>query len=82
MHLFLRQSALISKENHCLMSLLDDFDYNSSDFSQIIEKLGCGWGERPSVCDHLDVTSNVLGALRTIQRTLNSIYTEILSSSR
>ena len=35
---------------------------------QIIEKkLGCGWGEQPSVCDHLDVkemrVSNILGAL-------------------
>ena len=41
---FLHQSAHISKENHCLLSLHDGFDYNSSDFSQIIEKkLGCGW---------------------------------------
>ena len=43
------------------------FYYNSTDFSQIIEKIGCGWGERPSVCDHLDVkemsVSNILGAL-------------------
>ena len=82
----LHQSALISKENHCLLSLHDDFDYNSSDFSQVIDKkLGCGWGEWPSVCDHLDmldVISNVLGALRTLQLTLNFIHTEILSSSR
>ena len=43
-------------------------------FSQIIEKkLGCGWGELPSVCDHLDVISNVLGALRKIQQTLKII---------
>ena len=62
--------------------LHDDFDYNSSDFHKLLKKLGCGWGERPSVCDHLDVISNVLEALRTIQRTFNSIYTEILSSSR
>ena len=30
------------------------------------KKIGCGWGERPSVCDHLDVkemsVSNILGA--------------------
>ena len=78
-HRFLHQSALILKENHCLLSLKDDF----SDFSQSIEKkLGCGWCELPPVCDHLDVMSYVLRALRTIQRTLNSIYTEILSSSR
>ena len=61
---FLHQSALISKENHCLLSLHDDFD-----FSQIIEKIGCGWGERLSVCNHLDVVSYVLGALRRIQQT-------------
>ena len=33
----------------------------------ILKKIGCGWGERPSVCDHLDVkemsVSNILGAL-------------------
>ena len=62
------QSALILKGKHCLLSRHDYFDYNSTDFSQIIEKkLGCGWGERPSVCDHLDVkemsVSNILGAL-------------------
>ena len=52
-------------------------------FHKLLKKnpLGCGWGdrgERPLVCDHLDLISNVLGALRTIQRALNSIYTEIL----
>ena len=34
---------------------------------KILKKLGCGWGERPSVCDHLDVkemsVSNILGTL-------------------
>ena len=77
---FLYQSALISKENHCHLSLHDDFDYNSADFSQIIEKKNSSVGGVN--VDHLDVISNILGALRTIQRTLNSIYTEILSSSR
>ena len=36
-------------------------------FHKLLKKLGCGWGERPSVCDHLDVkemsVSNILGAL-------------------
>ena len=41
---FLHQSALISKEIHCLLSLHDDFDYNSSDFSRIIEN-NSGVGE-------------------------------------
>ena len=46
------QSALISKGKHCLLSRHDYFDFNSIDFTQIIEKkLGWGWGERPSVCD-------------------------------
>ena len=81
---FFHQSGLISKENHCLLSLHDDFDYYSSDFffKLLKKKIWCGWGERPSVCDPFDVISNVLGALRTIQRDLNSIYTDILSSSR
>ena len=53
---------------HCLLSRHDNFDYNSTDFSQIIAKqTRVGWGERPSVCDHLDVkemsVSNILGAL-------------------
>ena len=65
-HRFLHQSALISKGKHCLLSRHDYFDYNSTDFSQIIEKIGCGWGERPSDCDHLDAkemsVSNILGA--------------------
>ena len=70
---FFHQSGHISKEKHCLFSRHDYFDYNSTDFSQIIgEKLGCGWGERPLVCDHLDVkeirVSNVLGALITIEK--------------
>ena len=69
---FFYQSALISKEKHCLLSLHDDFGYNSSYFSQNIQKIGCGWGEQPSVCDHLDVkdmsVSNILGALTTIER--------------
>ena len=69
---------LFQKKNHCLLSLYDDIDCNNSDFSQIIEKkLGCGLGEWPSACDQLDVISDVLGSLRTIQ-----IYTKILSSSR
>ena len=50
-------------------------------FHNVLKKLGRGWGELPSVCDHLDVISYVLGASRTIQQTSNSIYTEILSSS-
>ena len=61
------QSALISKGKHCLLSRHDYFDYNSTDFSQIIEKYRVWWGERPSVCDHLDLkemsVSNILGAL-------------------
>ena len=36
-------------------------------FHKILKKIGCGWGERPSVSDHLDVkemsVSNILGAL-------------------
>ena len=32
------QSALISKGKHCLLSRHDYFDYNSTDFSQIIGK--------------------------------------------
>ena len=51
-------------------------------FHKLLKKTQCGWGERSSVCDHLDMISNVLRALRTIQQTLNSIYTDILSSSR
>ena len=35
-------------------------------FHKLLEKIGCGLGERPSVCDHLDVkemsVSNILGA--------------------
>ena len=35
-------------------------------FHKLLKKLGCGWGEQPSVCDHLDVkemsVSNILGA--------------------
>ena len=34
----------------------------------VIEKLG--WGERLSVCDHLDVISNVLGALTTVEHSM------------
>ena len=45
-------------------------NYNFTDYSQIIEKLGCGWGERLSVCDHLDVISNVLGALTTVEHSM------------
>ena len=67
-HRFLHQSALISKGKHCLLSRHDYFDYSSTDFSQFFEKNRV-WvgGERPSVCDHLDVkemsVSNILGAL-------------------
>ena len=36
-------------------------------FHKLLKKLGCGCGEQPSVCDHLDVKemtdSNILGAL-------------------
>ena len=36
-------------------------------FHKILKKIKCGWGERPSVCDHLDLkemsVSNILGAL-------------------
>ena len=36
-------------------------------FDKLLKKIGCGWGERPSVCDHLDLkemsVSNILGAL-------------------
>ena len=36
-------------------------------FHKLLKKLGCGLGERPSVCDPLDVkemsVSNILGAL-------------------
>ena len=36
-------------------------------FHKLLKKIGCGWGERPSVSDHLDVkemsVSNILGAL-------------------
>ena len=37
-HRFLHQFALISKGKHCLLTRHDYFDYNSTDFSQIIEK--------------------------------------------
>ena len=37
-HRFLHQTALISKGKHCLLSRRDYFDYNSTVFSQIIEK--------------------------------------------
>ena len=65
---FFTGTRLFRKGKLCLLSHHDNFEYNSIDFSQIIEKkLGCGWGERPSVCDHLDVkemsVSNILGAL-------------------
>ena len=64
---FFHQYTLISKGKHRLLSCHDYFDYNSTDFSQIIEKLGCGWGEQPSVFYHLDVkemsVSNISGAL-------------------
>ena len=43
------------------------FYFNAPIFYKLLKKLGCGWGERPSVCDHLDVKemsfSNILGAL-------------------
>ena len=36
-------------------------------FHKLLKKIGCGLGERPSVCDHLDVkemsVSNILGVL-------------------
>ena len=36
-------------------------------FHKLLKNIGCGWGERPSVCDYLDVKevsgSNILGAL-------------------
>ena len=36
-------------------------------FHKLLKKIGCGLGERPSVCDHLDVkemsVTNILGAL-------------------
>ena len=36
-------------------------------FHKLLKKIGCWWGERPSVCDHLDVkemsVTNILGAL-------------------
>ena len=35
---FFHQYTLISKGKHCLLSRHDYFDYNSTDFSQIIEK--------------------------------------------
>ena len=35
---FFHQSSLISKGKHCLLSRHDFFDYNSTDFSQILEK--------------------------------------------
>ena len=64
---FFHQYTLMSKGKHRLLSCHDYFDYNSTDFSQIIEKLGCGWGEQPSVFYHLDVkemsVSNISGAL-------------------
>ena len=61
------QSALISKEKHCRLSRHDYFNFNAPIFYKLLKKLGCGWGERASVCDHLDVKemsfSNILGAL-------------------
>ena len=48
-------------------------------------KNGCGWGELPSACDHLDTqemsVSYVLGASTTIERNLNFKYAKILLSS-
>ena len=35
---FFYQSAFILKGKHCLLSRHDHFDYNSTDFSQILEK--------------------------------------------
>ena len=36
-------------------------------FHKLLKKIGCGWCERSSVCDHLDVkemsVTNILGAL-------------------
>ena len=36
-------------------------------FHKLLKKIGCGWGERLPVCDHLDVkemsVSNILRAL-------------------
>ena len=36
-------------------------------FHNFLKKIGCGWGEQPSVCDHLNLkemsVSNILGAL-------------------
>ena len=35
---FFYQSALVLKGEHCLLSRHDYFDYNSTDFSQILKK--------------------------------------------
>ena len=55
-------------------------------FHKLLKKIGCGWGERPSVCYHLDVkemsVSYIFGALTHKNGLLNSIYLEILSNSR
>ena len=66
--IFFTRLRLFQRENIVFFPRHDYLDYNSTDFSQIIEKkLGYGWGEQPLVCDPLDVkemsVSNILGAL-------------------
>ena len=65
------QSALILKRKNCLLSHHDYFDYNSTNFSQVLEKK-VGSGEWPSVCDHLDVKEMSV-SINTLEQTLNSL---------
>ena len=79
---FFNSMRLIRRENIVFCPTTIHLIIVSPIFHKLLKKLGCGWVERQSVCDHLDVISNVLGALTTVDRTLISIYPEILSSSR
>ena len=63
---FFHQSALISKGKLCPLTII--LIITAPILHKLLKKkLWWGWGERPSVCDHLDVkemsVSNILGAL-------------------
>ena len=64
---FFIRLRLFRKENIVFCSATIILIIISPIFHKLLRKIGCGWGERPSVCDHLDVkemsVSNILGAL-------------------
>ena len=43
-------------------------------FHKFLKKVGCGCGEWPSVCDHLDVKEMSVSN-NTLEQNLNSMYT-------